>query len=177
MGSDDRKMEIILQGSEVTVLLKALAEALKNPVLPSALKAFGPHLESCAKFELSLKQLGGMAEFKIKAKGLPPLDGDAAGPIRPASYKTLKKRLKTSYKYLVHSLGNLLLPPAEVMDAFLRDSLAMCEHPGRGEHDYGPHLKLCNELKSAYDRKDRAAMAAVLVEIEAAKKDCHAAAK
>jgi XXXCH domain-containing protein len=177
MGSDDRKMEIILQGNEVSSLLKALAEAFRSPVLPEALKAFGPHLETCAKFEFSLKQLGGMAEFKVKAKGLPRQGEGAAHASRPASYKTVKKRLKTSYKYLQHSLGNLLLPPAEVMDAFLRDSLAMCEHPDRGGHDYGAHLQLCNELKNAFDRKDRAGMVAVITEIEAAKKTCHAAAK
>jgi XXXCH domain-containing protein len=170
-------MEIILQGSEINVLVKALAEVFKNPVLPEAMKAFGPHLEACAKFELSLKQLGGIAEFKVKAKGLPPAGQAEPAPSRPVSYKSLKKRLKTSYKYLVYCLGNLVLPPAEVMDAFLKDSLAMCEHPGRGPHDYGPHLTLCNELKSAYDRKDRAGMATVLAEIETAKKTCHAAAK
>ena len=52
MARNDKKMEIILQGSEVTVLLRALAEVFKNPVLPEALKAYGPHLESCAKWLL-----------------------------------------------------------------------------------------------------------------------------
>jgi len=177
MGRDDRKMEIILQGAEVHALLRSLAEVFRNPVLPEAMKAFGPHLETCDKFELSLKQMGGMAEFKVKAKGLPAPGGEEPAVTRPVSYKTLKKRLKTSYKYLVHSLDNLLLPPAEVMEAFLRDSLAMCEHPDRGPHDYGAHLRLCNELKTAYDKKDRAGMVAAMAQIEAAKKTCHAAAK
>ncbi len=176
MARNDKKMEIILQGSEVTVLLRALAEVFKNPVLPEALKAYGPHLESCSKFELSLKQLGGMAELKLKAKGLAESEEPLPGG-RPESYKSVKKRLKTSYKYLQHCLGNLVLPPAEVLDAFLRDSLAMCEHPARGPHDYSRHLSLCNALKTAFDAKDRAAMAGVVAELEIAKKSCHAAGK
>ena len=53
----------------------------------------------------------------------------------------------------------------------------MCAHPSRGNADYGPHLKLCNELKTAFDQKDRAALQAIISELEAVKKTCHAAAK
>lgn len=174
MGSDDKKMEIILQGNEVEVLLKALAEALRNPVLPEAMAAYAPHLHSCGKFEIALKRLGGMAELKLKVKGL-PATGEQLEAGVPGTYKSIKKRLKTSFKYLKHSLDNLLLPPAEVLDAFLLDSLAMCEHPERGPHDYGDHLRLCNALKDAFDRQDREAMNTLVRELELAKKACHAA--
>lgn len=177
MGSDDKKIEIILESNEAARLLKTLAEGLRHTVLPGALNGFASHIESCAKLEFSLKQLGGLAEVKLKVKGVSAPRESAAGKPRAESYKTVKKRLKTSFKFLQHSLGNYLLPPAEVVEAFLKDSLAMCSHPARGGHDYGPHLTLCNELKTAFDQKDRAALELILGELEAAKKTCHASAK
>ncbi|MDO9632842.1 MAG: GAK system XXXCH domain-containing protein [Humidesulfovibrio sp.] len=177
MGSDDKKIEIILESDEATRLLKILADGLKHAVLPGALNGFAAHIESCTKLEFSLKQQGGLAEMKLKVKGLGGQAPSADGKPRAESYKTIKKRLKTSFKFLQHSLGNFLLPPAEIVDGFLQDSLAMCSHPARGEQDYGPHLKLCNELKTAFDQKDRASMELILAELDAAKKTCHAAAK
>ncbi|KAF0233747.1 MAG: hypothetical protein FD177_1388 [Desulfovibrionaceae bacterium] len=177
MGSDDKKIEIILESNEATRLLKALAAGFRHAVLPDALNGFASHIEHCAKLEFSLKQQGGLAEMKLKVKGIAGQEERSEGKPRVESYKTIKKRMKTTYKFLQHSLGNLMLPPAEVVEFFLQDSLAMCSHPSRGEWDYGPHLKLCNELKTAFDQKDRGALEMILGELEAAKKTCHAAAK
>ncbi|MHC1699359.1 MAG: GAK system XXXCH domain-containing protein [Humidesulfovibrio sp.] len=177
MGSDDKKIEIILESNEAARLLKILAEGIKHAVLPGALNGFASQIESCAKLEFSLKQQGGLAELKLKAKGISGQKESATGKPRAESYKTVKKRMKTTFKFLQHSLGNLLLPPAVIVEVFLQDSLAMCSHPSRGEHDYGPHLKLCNEFKTAFDQKDRGAMQMILEELDAAKKTCHAAAK
>ncbi len=177
MGSNDKKIEIILESSEAALLLKTLAEGFKHAVLPDALKSFAAHIESCAKLEFSLKLQGGLAEMKLKIKGISaPVVRMDAKP-RAESFKTVKKRMKTSFKFLQHSLGNLMLPSAEIVETFLQDSLSMCAHPSRGNADYGPHLKLCNELKTAFDQKDRAALQAIISELEAVKKTCHAAAK
>lgn len=177
MGSDDKKIEIILESTEVAQLLKALASGFRHAVLPDALKGFAARVETCAKLEFTVKQQGGMAEVKLKIKG-EAVQGAAKDPRpRAESYKTIKKRLKTSFKFLQHSLGNLMLPSAEIVEAFLQDSLAMCSHPSRGEWDYGPHLKLCNELKTAFDQKDRGAMEMIVGELDLAKKSCHSVAK
>lgn len=183
MARDDMKIEIILQADEVSVLLKALAGGFRHAIEPEALKAFAPHLEACTKLELSIKQLGGMAELKLKAKGVakPGEAGDAAEAGDDASgtgsYKSIKKRMKTSFKFLQHSVATLTLPPAVVVDAFLKDSLAMCAHPDRGAADYGPYLDILNGFKKAYDNKDRAALAQALEALNASKKACHAVAK
>lgn len=177
MGSDDKKIEIILESSEVSQLLKALANGFRHAVLPDALKGFAAHIESCAKLEFTVKQQGGMAEMKLKVKGTAGQGDGAEGKPRAESYKTIKKRLKTTFRFIQHSLGNLMLPPGEIVEVFLRDSLAMCSHPSRGECDYGPHLRLCNELKTAFDQKDRGAMEMIVGELDLAKKSCHAVAK
>lgn len=177
MGSDDKKIEIILESNEATRLLKVLATGLRGAILPDALNGFVSQIENCTKLEFSLKQQGGLAELKLKVKGISGQEERSAGKPRAESYKTIKKRMKTSFRFLQHSLGNLLLPPAEIVESFLQDSLAMCSHPSRGDSDYGPHLKFCNELKTAFDQQDRGAMKMILGELEAAKKTCHAAAK
>jgi len=177
MGRDEKKIEIILESNEATQLLKALAAGFRHAVLPDALNGFAAHIENCAKLEFSVKQQGGLAEMKLKVKGIAGQTEQTPGKPRAESYKSIKKRLKTSFKFLQHSLGNLMLPPAEIVEAFLQDSLAMCSHPSRGDHDYGPHLKFCNELKTAFDQKDRGALEMILKELESSKKTCHAAAK
>lgn len=176
MGSDDMKIEIILQADEVAVLLKAVAGGFRHAVAPQALKAFAPHVETCAKLELSIKQLGGMAELKLKAKGVAQPGADAQEP-KGNSYKAIKKRMKTSFKFLEHSVAALTLPPAEIVEGFLKDSLAMCAHPDRGPADYGPYLEILNGFKKAYDNKDRAALAQALEALSASRKSCHGVAK
>jgi len=177
MGNDDMKIEIILQADEVGMVLKSLAGGFRHAIEPQALKSFAPHLESCTKLELSIKQLGGMAELKLKVKGVAQPGQEAAQEPGGTSYKAIKKRMKTSFKFLQHSLDNLILPPAEIVESFLKDSLAMCAHPDRGPADYGPYLDVLNGFKSAYDNKDRAAVAAALDALNASKKSCHAVAK
>jgi len=180
MASDDMKIEIILQADEVAMLLKALATGFRHAIEPEALKAFAPHLESCSKLEFSIKQMGGMAEMKLKAKGvvLPGSPGaeSVLGPTG-GSYKSIKKRMKTSFKFLQHSVHALTLPPAEIVEAFLKDSLAMCAHPDRGPADYSQYLDILNTFKAAYDNGDRAALANAMEALTASKKSCHAVAK
>lgn len=176
MGNDDMKIEIILQADEVAVLLKAVAGGFRHAVAPQALRAFAPHVETCTKLELSIKQLGGMAELKLKAKGV-ALPGEDPQEPKGNSYKAIKKRMKTSFKFLEHSVAALTLPPAEIVEGFLKDSLAMCAHPDRGPADYGPYLEILNGFKKAFDNKDRAAVAQALEALNASKKSCHAVAK
>ena len=61
------KIEIILQADEVSQVLKALAGGFRHAIEPEALKAFAPHLETCSKLELSIKQVGGMRTYCGKA--------------------------------------------------------------------------------------------------------------
>lgn len=177
MGSSDTKIEIILQADEVAILLKALASGFRHAIEPNALRAFAPHIETCTKLELSIKQMGGMAEMKLKAKGVALPGEESAQEPGGGSYKAIKKRMKTTFKFLQHSVGALTVPPAEVVDAFLKDSLAMCAHPDRGDADYGQYLEILNDFKRAFDNKDRAALAQTLDALNLSKKTCHAVAK
>jgi len=115
--------------------------------------------------------------LKLKAKGVALPGEESAQEPGGGSYKTIKKRMKTSFKFMQHSIDALILPPAEVVDAFLKDSLAMCAHPDRGDADYSQYLEILNNFKTAFDNKDRTALAQTLDALNLSKKACHAVAK
>ena len=178
MSSSDKKIEIILRSDELRGVLKALANGLKNSIAPDALRSFAVDIEHAQKLELVLRQHGGMAELKLKVKGLPtPTEAQADAEERFASggesYKSIKKRMKTSFKFIGHSIANQMLPPAEIMTEFLADSKAMCEHPNRGGGDYARYAELMLEFKVAYEQGDMVALAAIYAEFNVSKKTCH----
>ena len=177
MGATDKKIEIILHNNEVHGLLRGVAEGFRNVALPDALLGFASDIEHCSKLELSIKVQGGLAEMKLKVKGAgvrgeePQTDGSKL------SYKSLKKRMKTTFKFLEHSLASSMLPPQEIVESFLADSAAMCAHQDRGPQDYAPYAKLCESFRQAYAKKDRETLARLCGEISLSKKACHARGK
>lgn len=179
MSSSDKKIEIILRSEELRGVLKALSTSLKHSIAPDALRAFAADIEHAQKLQLSLKQQGGMAELKLKVKGLPtPAEAEAEARERAElpggeSYKAIKKRLKTSFKFLGHPIANQVLPPAEIVEAFLADSKAMCEHPDRGGGDYARYATLMEEFRAAFAEGDRVALGAICAELNQSKKTCH----
>jgi hypothetical protein len=179
MSSSDKKIEIILRSDELRGVLKALATSLKHSIAPDALRAFAGDIEHAQKLQLVLRQQGGLAELKLKVKGLPtPAEASeeaqekAKGP-NGESYKSIKKRLKVSFKFLCHSISTQGLPTAEIVESFLTDSKAMCEHPDRGGGDYARYQQLMAEFEAAFAEDDRVALAAICAEFSASKKSCH----
>lgn len=178
MSSNDKKIEIILRSEEVQGLLKALASHLKHSIAPDALRAFACDIGQAQKLQMTLKQQGGMAELKLKVKGLPtPEEAVAEQAARataaPDSYKTIKKRLKTSFKFLAHSVEAQTLPGPELLQSFLDDSRAMCAHPDRGPGDYAGYAEILARFEAACKAEDRQAMALAYAELGLSKKTCH----
>lgn len=173
----DKKFDIVLHRHEAVQLLKMFAGGFSHPVLPEVLKGIAAYVEPCAQFDFSLKLQGGMAEMKLKVKGLAGQEEACSGKSPVKYFKSIKKRLKSSLRFLQHSAENRTLPSAVIVESFLTDSLAMCSHPARGHHDYSTHLRLCNELKTAFDKKDKETLGVVLAELEASQRFCHARVK
>ncbi len=181
MSSSDKKIEIIVRSEELKGLLKSLATSLRHSIAPDALRAFACDIEQAQKLEMVVKQQGGMAELKLKVKGLPtPAEAQELAEARAAnggpggeSYKSIKKRMKTSFKFLGHNIAAQVLPPAEIVQGFLADSKAMCEHPDRGGGDYSRHAELMAQFEAAFAQGDRVALQALYAELNATKKACH----
>lgn len=178
MSSSDKKIEIIVRSEELKTLLKSLAASLRHSIAPDALRAFACDIEQAQKLELVVKQQGGMAELKLKVKGLPTPaeafeESQALAASGGESYKSIKKRMKTSFKFLGHSISAQVLPPAEIMQGFMADSKAMCEHPDRGGGDYARYAEIMAQFEQAFAQGDRVALAALYAELSASKKACH----
>ena len=178
MSSSDKKIEIIVRSEELGSLLKSLAASLRHSIAPDALRAFACDIEQAQKLELVVKQQGGMAELKLKVKGLPTPaevfeESQAKAVAGGESYKSIKKRMKTSFKFLGHSITAQVLPPKEIVQGFLADSRAMCEHPDRGGGDYARYAEIMAQFDQAFAQGDRVALAALYAELTASKKACH----
>ena len=178
MSSSDKKIEIIVRSEELRSVLKSLAASLRHSIAPDALRAFACDIEQAQKLEMVVKQHGGMAELRLKVTGRPTPaevfeESQAIAASGGESYKSIKKRMKTSFKFLGHSISAQMLPPEEIVQGFLADSKAMCEHPDRGGGDYARYAELMDQFAQAFSQGDRVALAAIYAELSASKKTCH----
>jgi len=176
MGTNEKKIEILLGERELASLLRHMAAVFRNASLPDALKGFAADVECASRLGLSLKLEDGLAELKLKVKAEGALAAPRIADPAGLSFRELKKHLKAAFKHVEYFLDTSS-PPAEAVDTFLRYSEAMCAHPDRGDQDYGPHAALCAELKAASERKDTCAMRALMRQLKAVRKSCHARAK
>lgn len=78
----------------------------------------------------------------------------SAPPARPAgrpSYKSLKKRMRTSFKALRQAVQAGVMPPPHAAASFLSDSLLMVEYPGYGDEHYGAYRAATEALRAALE--------------------------
>jgi len=145
MSAQIKKIEVMLDERDISGFLKSLGAGLKDAHLPTALKDFPMGLKQFSKFTLEIKRQEKIYELKIKVK-----TGDET-----PSFKELKKRLKTSAKYIQQSLERHILPPSEAVDSFLNDAKEMSEHIQGAPDDYAAFINLCAVFKDAIDSEDK----------------------
>jgi len=97
-----------------------------------------------------------------------------AGPEGLPRYKSLKKRMKNSFKLILRMLHEGQTPPAEAVASFLADAEVMCAYPGKGDPFYPEFLQVCREFSDAYDSCDLPRMGAMAEELAHQKARCHA---
>jgi XXXCH domain-containing protein len=166
MSERERKIETLLNEHDIAGFLKALATGFKNSHLPAAIQDFPLGIHDFSRLSFDIKKQSGLYELKVKVK---------IGENAP-SFKELKKRLKTSLKFMQENLERSTLPPAEVVGSFLQDSIDMAQHLKDGATDYASYLQICNEFKDAFDAEDKdfLTLKLKLAALNAAKKSCHA---
>jgi XXXCH domain-containing protein len=174
MGS--RKTSFSITRQELPAVLRRIADALEqagagqtpavaatggetDPLLAAGLGDF-------RKFKLNARHAFGQMEVVLKVKTpdaatFPPHaigtagTGDAAArparsPGRP-SYKSLKKRMRSSFKALRRAVQAGAMPPPEAAASFLSDSLLMVEYPGYGDEHYEAYRQATEALRAALD--------------------------
>ncbi|MEG6506221.1 GAK system XXXCH domain-containing protein [Nitratidesulfovibrio sp. 1201_IL3209] len=174
MGS--RKTSFSITRQELPAVLRRIADALEqagagetpadaatggetDPLLAAGLGDF-------RKFKLNARHAFGQMEVVLKVKTpdaatIPPhatgtaAAGDAAArparsPGRP-SYKSLKKRMRSSFKALRRAVQAGVMPPPEAAASFLSDSLLMVEYPGYGDEHYEAYRQATEALRAALE--------------------------
>jgi XXXCH domain-containing protein len=190
MKASERKIKQEMPFENLPSYLRQLAHALEKQTdgLPAELADLP---EPIVKLEVRGKARDNGWEIKIKIKAEPPENPEAecsgahgeenaAPAAQPeVNYKSLKKRLKSSFRDIGESLAAQKLPEPAIMNAFLSDSGLMMSFPGEkyGESCYSAYREACRRLAEAFEAKRWEAFKAACADIDQLKKDCHAAFK
>ena len=190
MKASERKIKQEMPFETMPSYLRQLANALEKQTdgLPAELTDLP---EPIVKLEVRGKARDNGWEIKIKIKaespkGPEPEDTSTHEARRTApvaepdvNYKSLKKKMKASFRDIGESLAAQKLPEPDIIDAFLSDSELMMAFTGEkyGESHYPAYRDACHRLAEAFEAKRWEAFKAAYADIDQVKKDCHAAFK
>ena len=153
-------------------------------------------LDDCRSLKISIKHFGASSMLKVTLKfpalgpdALPAPDvPDAEAPAggesadTPAEavetsgqprYKSLKKRMKSSFKLIVMSLRAGQIPTPDAVASFIADSRVMIRFPGKGDAFYPAYDAEVDRFAAAAAAGDVAAMTASAAALDRMKKECH----
>ena len=146
------------------------------------LAELGLPLSGFEKIKLSIKKEGDLFSLKVKVKeaetaslGEESVAGAIQGtePVGKPSYKSLKKKLKSSFSELKKLLTQDVPPNTETVRRFLDESDCMLTFPGMGDEHYEEYKRCCQEFEKAFESGDLEAMRTSLSAVECRKKACH----
>lgn len=100
-------------------------------------------------------------------------EGESTAPAKP-KYKDLKKRMRSSFKLLLKTIHDGVMPPEEAVVSFLEDSELMVSYPGYGDEFYASYTEACEAFKAAYEAKDLDKMHETIDVLIHEKSRCHA---
>lgn len=153
------KISMTCSAAELPGLLRAVADSLDHGRI--SLEGLDAHWDGMQKLSLTIRNKDGMAELKIKVARR---DSDAASPAadkrekaRPAlenrgsqpGYSVLKKRMKKTFKNIMYALHNNIWPEARDVDSFVRDSVRMVGHQGKGDEFYAEYTAAVADFEAA----------------------------
>jgi XXXCH domain-containing protein len=169
-----RKHNWQLSRSEAADLLRKLADTLEDG--SDSVQPYGISLAELIKFKIKIDMgVDDALEVKFTGKG-PKVCGSehpCGSGIVCESYSSLKKRMQVYFKALRDSVAKAEMPSREIVSVFLSDSEKMTSYHGYGDEFYPAYAALCARLREAFDAENLAETAAVVAELEQAKKGCH----
>lgn len=171
--SSSVKVERFITREELPGFFRGLADALETGGEGEFVC-----VEDFSGIKISIKEEFGQVSLKMKTKPRKcetRLDADPDDPASgKPSYKSLKKRMKASFKLIYKMLQEDQAPPAPAVEAFLAESRLMVTYPGMGDEYYDEYVATCGEFEAAFAAGDMAAMKAGAVELASQKGRCHA---
>lgn len=168
---DSSKVQRQLGRDELPAFFRELADALE-----SGGEGELACLAEFRKLKISVREEFEQYSLKMKVKPAtceePGAEPD--GPDAKPRYKTLKKRMKSSFRIIYKTIHEGQMPPEPALASFLDDSVLMVSYPGYGDEYYEDYTRAVGELKKAAEAGDMQAMLAAVDELAAQKGRCHA---
>jgi XXXCH domain-containing protein len=172
------KFEQTLSPQELRESLNRLADGLTGPKSdPESGRDFGGlPLDALAKIKITVKRTDQGFEFKVKAKASAEalagveLPADAQGKPK---YKSLKKRMKATFKTMTNTLLAGEIPDQALADSFVEDSRLMATYPGKGDEFYPVYTEAVDRFAQARATGDLEALRKSILELDRLKSDCH----
>ncbi|GFM37846.1 GAK system XXXCH domain-containing protein [Desulfovibrio psychrotolerans] len=136
-------------------------------------------LSGFRKMKLSVKDEFGQVSVKIKFRSdLGDLEAPdcACGGTLPGgmpSYKSLKKRMRSSFKSVYQAVHAGRLPSGDAVAAFVAESRLMVQYPGYGDPYYAAYDTAVNAFEAAWQTQDIPALHAAVDALNHLKTDCH----
>jgi len=196
-GSHKRKFELVLPRVEaMQALVDLTAKAASGSlVIDGQVVA----LDDFTSLKIGIKHFGASSMLKVTLRypalgpgALPtsadldtsPEPADTAGvpaagtpevaePDGRPRYKSLKKRMKQTFKGLVMALRAGKAPDPADLAGFVADSRLMTSYPGRGDAFYPAYNAEVDRLEAAGAAGDIAAMTNSAAALDRMKKECH----
>ncbi|WP_419787161.1 GAK system XXXCH domain-containing protein [Pseudodesulfovibrio sp.] len=169
------KIQKYLDNKGLADFLRELADAVENGG-----KGELACLEGFREIKVGIKDEYGQLKLKAKIKPAGVCEepeteagenGEATGKPK---YKSLKKRMKTSFRVLVKMVHDGQMPPKDAVEDFLADSALMVTYPGYGDEFYQSYTDACMAFKAAYEAGDLAKMHDTVDVLVHEKSRCHA---
>jgi XXXCH domain-containing protein len=130
------------------------------------------------KMKISVKREFGQIALKAKFKSASQCSAEEGGveavPGGLPRYKSLKKRMKESFKIIFTMIHDGTMPPDEAVLSFLADSALMVTYPGYGDEFYPAYTEACRAFEAAYKAGDMARLNETVDALAHQKGHCHA---
>ncbi|WP_320174479.1 GAK system XXXCH domain-containing protein [Maridesulfovibrio sp.] len=179
------KIEKYIQPGELPEFLRKIADALEGGA--SEEDAYLVMIEGFKKLKINIRNEYGHTAVKVTAKPMPtsisseqedPSEAEIPSPAEQdnstkSSYKSLKKRMKASFKVIFKSVHAGTLPPLEVVEEFMADSRTMVSFEGHGDEYYDEFTAACDKFQQACNDSDIESAHNACDEINSITAHCH----
>ncbi len=183
MTQDKKYMEQILSDQQTADFLRQLASGIEKGSLD--FNETRVLWDEVNKIKITFKNQGNQVVVKTKLKSDPPAnteidleyspepDKTEPGKTPSGSYKSLKKRMKKTFKNILAYLHKDVMPDSEIFESFVLDCRAMTGYSGYGDEYYADFLKEIQSMEQAFSKQDMPLTKESAARINHFMKDCH----
>ena len=171
------KIQKTLETSQIADFLRLLASEIEGSGA-GGLQDFGVDLHNFNKLKVDLvKREGGQLHLKLKIKDDAPLvkakKPETEFEDISNTYRPLKKQLAKNFKAIGRTIEGKVLPPAELIETFIKEAEQVVSFTGFGDEYYDEFIKECHALNDEYLKKNIEGIKGHYSQIVSLTRECH----